>query len=82
MHSARRSPISDGSANSPNRIDCVGTVGTSMGQNALRARSDSLPFTRTSYRGWTTALASSGTRTTAAEGTLRRRRYPGIAHTA
>ena len=68
MHSARSSPRSDGVANSPYTIVCVGTDVTSIGQNALRSRSDSLPPTRTSYRVWTTALASSGTWTLTADG--------------
>ena len=48
MHSARRSPRSDGTAISPTTIVCAGTDVTSMAGNAPRARSDSLPFTRTS----------------------------------
>lgn len=82
MHSARRSARSDGVANSPYTIVCVGTDIASRGHNALRSRSDSLPPTRTSYRVWATALASSGTRTLLPTGTLRRRRHPGITRTA
>jgi hypothetical protein len=48
LHSARRSPRSDGSGNSPNTIVWVGTDATCIAGNAPRARSDSLPFTRTS----------------------------------
>ena len=55
MHRARRSPRSDGTANSPTTIVCVGTDVTFIAENAPRARSDSLPLTRTSYRVGTTA---------------------------
>ena len=48
LHSASRSRRSDGSASSPKMIVSGGTSRTSIGRNALRARSDNRPFTRTS----------------------------------
>jgi hypothetical protein len=48
LHRARRSLRSDGPANSPNTIVCVGIDVTFIVGKALRARSDRLPFTRTS----------------------------------
>ena len=48
LHRASRSPRSDGSANSPKTIVCIGIAVTFIAGNALRARSERLPFTRTS----------------------------------